>query len=157
MTYHFINLSNGLFAIKEHNLTDYRVLRIQSSQCEQKLFGTIINGLSDEFLFRVAFGHEVIVYDYGANKNVPRAIWQGLEFIKYVLHKRWKNEIYTPIYRDANVMKVYFESEYKKLDRATKHKIDYYKKFFNGTINIKAITKSTDLDGNNEALLECLK
>lgn len=157
MVQNFINLSNGLLAIKEYNLTDYKILRIQSSHCEQKLFEDILVGLSDDFLFRVAMGDEVIVYDYGAKKKTPRAIWQGLEFIKYVLHKRWKDEEYTPIYRDKNVLRIYYEQEMKKLSRGTKNKIDYYKKFFKGVINIKAITKSTKFDGDTNVLLECLK
>lgn len=35
MIYHFINLTNGIEAIEEHHLTDYRFIRIQSTACEQ--------------------------------------------------------------------------------------------------------------------------
>lgn len=50
----FINLSNGLLAIREYGLTDYRFLRIQSSHCEGKHWADILWTLSDDFLMHAA-------------------------------------------------------------------------------------------------------
>lgn len=148
---HFINLSNGIEAIGEYGLSidDIRFIRIQSTACEQKRWKEIINDLSPDFLISVSIGHHVRVYDYGAKKDIPRAIWQGIEWVKYVLFKRWAGEKYQPIGR-AKSMAGYFEEQYFKLDRRTKKKLDYYGKFFQGKINIGCITSSTSNDGDTE-------
>lgn len=87
-TKHFINLTNGIQAIEDYKLSDYSFIRIQSTACEQKRFEEIVVTLSDDFLMSCAMGRNCIVYDYGANKTIPRAIWQGLEWVKFVLYKR---------------------------------------------------------------------
>ena len=76
---HFINLSNGIKAITDYNLSDYRFIRLQSTTCEQKRWEEILLTISDDFLISLALGYHCIVYDYGANKNVPRDVWQGLK------------------------------------------------------------------------------
>ena len=39
----------------------------------------------------LAVGNTCIVYDYSQNKEMPRALYQGLEYIKFILYKRWFN------------------------------------------------------------------
>ena len=148
---HFINLSNGLEAIEEYNLNikNIRFLRIQSTVCEQKRWASIINDLPPDFLLSVALGHNVKVYDYGAKKDIPRAIWQGIEWVKYVLYRRWVDIKYCPTGR-ARSMAGYFEEQYCKLSRNIKKMLDYYGKFFIGEISINCITSSTTNDGDIE-------
>lgn len=128
-TKRYVNLTNSIEAISQLNLSDYSFIRIQSTICEQKLWDRLIQDLDYDFLMNVALGNKCVVYDYGANKPIPRAIYQGLEFIKYVLHKRWLNQEYQTnvnksnnkdIRRDCNS---YFESCYKNLNDRTKKKV----------------------------------
>lgn len=144
VTKHYINLTQGLRAITEYNLTDYRYIRIQSTWAEQKRWDDILMTLSDDFLMNVALGHECIVYDYGAHKKIPRAIWQGLEWIKFVLYKVWYNVDYQVQGRLDKSAQQYFEEQFRLsyLDRA-KSRIRYYKKYAQGRINIRSITDST--------------
>lgn len=154
-TRHFINLTNGLQAIPEHGLTDYRFIRLQSTACEQKLWADILMQLSDDFLMAAALGHECVVYDYGARKEVPRAVWQGLEWVKFVLHRRWKGQMYIPCGRAA-LMRDYFYSEYVGLPDRVKARLDYFGKFskMGDPIRIRAVTAATAHDGDWEYYLE---
>lgn len=83
-TKRYVNLTNGIEAISQLNLSDYSFIRIQSTICEQKLWDRLIQDLDYDFLMNVALGNKCVVYDYGANKPIPRAIYQGLEFINRV-------------------------------------------------------------------------
>lgn len=47
--------------------------------------------LDSNFLMNLAVGNTCIVYDYSQNKEMPRALYQGLEYIKFILYKRWFN------------------------------------------------------------------
>lgn len=109
-------------------------------------------------MMNAALDNEIIVYDFGANKPIPKAVYIGLEFIKYVLHKRWLNqENHTrvdrtnndPIRKDCNL---YFESCYKNLDKRTKAKLDYFKLYVVGEIHIRAITASTEHDNDKDSI-----
>lgn len=145
MTYiNYINLTNGIQAIKDYGLKEYRFIRIQSTHCEQKRWEDILNNLSDDFLMNVALGNKCIIYDYGAKKDTPRAIWQGLEFIKFILNKLWYNIDYTLVGR-SKTSKNYFNSI--KINEKIIIKLCYYKKFLNGKIDIQSITSGTDKDG----------
>lgn len=96
MRINYINLTNGIEVLPV--LTDeFRFIRIQSTACEQKLWDRIIQDLDYDFLLNAAMDNECVIYDYGAKKPIPRAIYQGVEFIKYVLHKHWLNKDRNPI------------------------------------------------------------
>lgn len=155
-TVNFINLTNGIEAIQEYNLKNWRAIRIQSCACEQKLWEDILNSLSDDFLLNVALGNKVIVYDYGANKEISRAVWQGLEWIKFVLYQGWIGEVYYPQGR-AEPMKDYFQQVYYGLGKRVRKRLGYFKKFFNGKIDIQSVTSSTIKDGNYELYVDMLK
>ena len=102
IVHNYINLTNGVEAIPKLQ-GDYRFIRIQSTVCEQKLWDRLIQDLDYDFLMNLALGHKCIVYDFGARKPIPRAVYQGLEFIKYVLHRRWLNKEYiTNVNRSKN-------------------------------------------------------
>jgi len=155
-TINFINLTNGIQAIEDHRLTEYRFIRLQSTACEQKRWEEIILTISDDFLMCAALGYDCIVYDYGSNKNIPRAVWQGLEWLKYVLYCRWYSKEYSPKGR-AKSSKTYFAEQYSKLSKKAKARLDYYKKFLAGPLSVSAITSSTDRDGDYEWYAELLK
>lgn len=148
MRVNYINLTNGIESLPVLP-NGFRFIRIQSTICEQKLWDRLIQDLDYDFLLNIAIGNECVIYDYGARKPIPRAIYQGVEFIKYVLYKRWLNEEYLTrcnrnngehIRKDCNS---YFESCYRSLDDRTKKKLDYFKSYVSGVIDIKTVTDAT--------------
>lgn len=158
MRINYINLTNGIESLPMLKFwnEEFRFIRIQSSTCERKLWDKLIQELDYDFLLNVAIGNECVIYDYGARKPIPRAVYQGIEFLKYVLHKRWLNEEYLTdcnrskgeyIRKDCNS---YFESCYKSLEDRTKKKLDYFKPYVVGEINIKTVTDATIHDGDRD-------
>ena len=155
MKINYVNLTNGIEALPMLP-NGYRFIRIQSTICEQKLWDRLIQDLDYDFLMNAALGNECIVYDYGARKPIPRAAYQGIEFVKYTLYKRWLNKEYLTdcnrskgehIRKDCNS---YFESCYKDLDNRTKKKLDYFKPYTKGKINITTVTNMTKHDNDEE-------
>ena len=88
MIKHFINLTNGIEAIPLVK-DNYSFIRIQSTTCEQKRWDFLIQDLDNNLLMNLALGNKCIVYDFGARKKVSRALYQGVELLKFVLNKRW--------------------------------------------------------------------
>lgn len=161
MRINYINLTNGIESLP--TLPDgFRFIRIQSTICERKMWNRLIQELDYDFLLNAAIGNKCVIYDYGARKPVPRAVYQGVEFIKYVLYKRWLNKEYLTdcnrskgehIRQDCNS---YFESCYKNLEDRTKKKLDYFKPYVVGKINIMVATDETVHDGDKEFYREIL-
>ena len=143
VTKHYVNLSQGLRAILQYDLKDYRYIHIQSTWCEQKRWADILMTLSDDFLMNVALGHRCIIYDYGARKKIPRAVWQGLEWVKFVLHRVWHGKTYEVEGRLNKSAQQYFEEQYKLLPEKVKNRIKYFKKYTVGKISIESITEAT--------------
>jgi len=139
----YLNLTNGLEYINE--IENYKFVRIQSSLCESKCWDKIIADLDYNFLFDLAIGNTIYIYDASSKKHETRALYQGIEFIRYVLLRRWFNfksiEIQS-IVNGCNVRE-YFENEYKKLSKESKKKLDYVKKFIKSNeIYIKKSVKN---------------
>lgn len=112
----------------------------------------------------LALGHECVVYDFGARKPIPRAVYQGLEFVKYVLNRRWLGKEYvTNVNRSRNEDRKnncneYFSKCYERLEDRTKKKLDYFLPYINTDgINLKCITACTKHDGDKEFYREILK
>lgn len=149
----YVNLTNGVEALPEL-IGDVRFIRIQSTHCEQKLWSQLILELDYDFLMNVALGHECVIYDYGARKPIPRALYQGIEFIKYVLHKRWLNQTYQPkISRSASKenyhnCEQYFRTCYFNLSDKAKKKLDFFLTYVVGEIHIETISAATQHDGD---------
>lgn len=147
-TKHFVNLTNGIEALPL--LDDYAFIRIQSTACEQKRWDALIQDLDYNFLMSLALGHTCVVYDFGARKNVPRAVYQGLEFVRYVLTRRWFGKHTSPFVKGHNCGS-YFSEVYERLDDATFKKIDYFRKFLmTDEIRLTAETSATEHDGDHE-------
>ena len=163
----YVNLSNGILAIQEYHLENPVFIRIQSTHCEQNLFGKVLDELSDDLLMHLAMGNTVChVYDYGSRNDtgVPRAIWQGLEWVKYALYQAWWEVSYTPTDKRYGglllSMQDYFATVYKELPKSTKKKLKYYRKWLPDSsvpyLSIVTNTKYTPLDGNYETLKQHL-
>lgn len=107
----FINLSNGiecLASMKEFN----GYVRIQSTACEQKRWWFILSELDYSFLIPVACGLPVRVWDASPKKGMSRAIYQGLEWIKYALWRAWYGHEYRATVRGNNVSKFFYDAYY---------------------------------------------
>jgi len=132
----FINLSGGLKAVDDYNLKNFHVIRIQSTWCEQKRWEDILISLSDDFLFNAALGNTCVIYDYGARKPIPRAVWHGVQWIIFTLNKRWHSVVYHPVGRCSSSLN-YFEGIYLTLSKRTKARLDYFGKFVSGPLDIQ--------------------
>ena len=112
----------------------------------------------------LALGHKCIVYDFGARKPVPRAVYQGLEFVKYVLSRRWLDQEYiTNVNRSKNKERKnncndYFDKCYEQLEDRTKKKLDYFLPYvIVKEINLECVTDCTQHDGDKEFYREILR
>lgn len=155
MRVNFINLTNGIEAIP-FLPPDFHYIRIQSTMCEQQLWDQILMGLDNDFLMNVALGNECVVYDFGHKKPISRAVFQGIEFIRYALHRRWlgipcsvsirRNEA-QPCGKDCTE---WFEQCYQRLNRKTRHRLDFFLPYFRGRIHIDSICSATEHDGDKD-------
>jgi len=151
----WVNLTNGLQAIRDYNLTEYSVMRLQSTHCEQKRWGDVLASVPDEFLFRLALGDECRVFDYGARKAVPRAVWQGLEWVRYAVTRRWTGKMLAPGGR-AKMMGPYFAELYAKLTSKEKARLDYFGGMATGAPRISSVATVTTHDGDKSWLRGCI-
>ena len=155
----YLNLTNGIEFL-DNELMQARVydfIRIQSTACEQKRWDFVIQDLDYGFLMDIALGYDVYVVDFGASKDTSRAVYQGVEFIKYVLNRRWLNTTIVSKVR-GNDCSNYFDECYRNLDKRTLKKLDYFKKFLlTESINLYGQSQSTSKDGDYEYYKNILK
>lgn len=154
MKFNYINLTNGIEAIPRIS-EGYKFIRIQSTICEQKNWDRLIQELDYDFLMNLALGNECIVYDFGARKPIPRAVYQGLEFVKYALYRRWLGKEYISNVKRSNNSgrknncNGYFDKCYRSLEDRTKKKLDYFLPYINTEeIRLECITDCTQHDGD---------
>lgn len=157
----YVNLTNGIEALPVLN-GEVHFIRIQSTLCEQKLWSQMMLDLDYDFLMNVALGHECVIYDFGARKPVPRALYQGVEFIKYALYRRWLKQPYMPrISRSVSKVnyqncETYFNECYNSLSDKAKKKLDYFLPYAVGEIHIETMSNSTLHDGDKSYYREIL-
>jgi hypothetical protein len=110
-------------------------------------------------LLRLAMGEECRIYDYGANKPISRACWQGLEWVRYVLCRRWLGKRIQPRGR-SSLMSGYFEEQYKLAlsDRALR-RLDYFANMAKPSRYpfITVVCAQTDKDGDSGYFMNCLQ
>lgn len=149
MTCNFLNLTNGLEWMPDI-VPPHNFIRIQSTACEQKRWWFLIEDLDYHFLIRAAAGDHCVVFDCSQKKSESRAIYQGLEWIRYVLNRFWLGHIIRPSVR-GNYCGDYFESMWtERTIRATK-KLEYAKRFLcTDSIIIEGRCRSTQNDGKDE-------
>ena len=156
---YYLNLTNGIEWVQELNvpIKDIGCIRIQSTKCEQKDWSYIIEDLDYQFLLDLALGEDVIVLDCSPKKDVSRALYQGVEWIKYVLNRRWFDREENCFVK-GNKVNNYFKEEYKLLSRRAKNKLDYVKKFIiTDKIYLQGMCKTTSMDSNYEGYKQILK
>lgn len=153
----FLNLTNGIEAIP-WMAGGFSFIRIQSSQCEAKDWLKVLMGVDNDFLMWVALGYECTVYDFSQRKESPRALFQGLSLVEYVLNRRWYGLEEKVIIKGNMNVTTYFEEVYLNLFRNDqtkekehlKAKLDYFKKYcMSDRVHIKQIGLPTMHDGDN--------
>lgn len=147
----FLNLTNGLLYDGPFD----GFIRIQSCHCESKRWEKVIDGIDNNFLMWIALGYPVTVVDYSAHKVIPRALYQGLEFIWYCCCREW-GITNVPIVNGVNVS-AYFTEEYNKIDDKKRRKFKYFRKFLNNPQKPQIIAGQTDRDGDYEYFQELVK
>lgn len=146
----FINLTNGVEAIKRYNLKEYQFIRIQSSQVERHCWEKILLNMDDNFLMNLALGNICNIFDYSANKEMPRALYQGVAFLEFVLERRWFGRNTPMRIRNLVARDTFYDEVYDRirLNKDVKKKLDYFKKFLNtDKLLIVLHYGNTELDG----------
>lgn len=156
-TVKYYNLSNGILALGSAGL-DAKFIRIQSSLCERKKWSKIIEELDYDFLMNLALGNKCVVYDFGAEKEVSRAIYQGLEFVRFAVNMIWFYSSPNPYVKDHNCVK-YFNEELLVLSERSRSKLKYFRKFlgtFIGPVNLEGVSNFTDMDNKYSDMSDIL-
>ena len=149
----YANLTNGIEAIDGN---DWRFIRIQSTACEQKRWAFILEDLDNDLLMNLALGNHCEVYDFG-HEGEPRALWQGLVWIRYALTRAWCDREEAAYVRGCNVTR-YFAEQYDGLPDRTLSKLRYFKKFARGgDILLFGVWGQTKLDGQYPAYADMLQ
>jgi hypothetical protein len=91
---HFVNLTNGLEAVPllTQRGLPFSYMRLESTQLEQKNYDQVLASLDPNLLMHLALGYSCIIWDFGSRnrrRGVPRAIWFGIEFVRFALAREW--------------------------------------------------------------------
>lgn len=170
MDKHFINLTNGLEWMIDGSIppSEANYMHISSTSLENKDYVKLLKDLDHNFLFNLAIGNTVYLYDCGANKEYSKVCYKGVPLLNYLLTRFWLGHHVPSLcyrYNRTGVTKIYDqEEEYKsiydfiferfatKQKKEIKVKLSKYKnKFLNNSlkeINIIPVSKSTNKDGN---------
>lgn len=132
---HFLNLTRGLLLTAEVSTTS--VIRVQSTWCEQGLWHRLLEDIDYCFLYQLSRRRRVVVHDISERVRVPRALWQGCLFLKYVLTRHWTNTRIPCLVRTGMDVEPYFSSQYwsepvQAVLRSSKFR--YFKRMSGGTV-----------------------
>lgn len=150
---HFANLTRGLLC--PHFLGGERMIgatRIQSTHCERKDWPGVLRGLGPTF-WVAAIHYPVIVHDFSEKEREPRALWQGLSWVRYVAHRTfWGRPVdlgirksnnpllWTPRFvavkeysRRGMMVSQYWERQYQKLPNNLVKEVEYFRKYLRVT------------------------
>lgn len=112
----FVNLSRGLLC----GPSDGRIMRLQSTWCEQREWDRILMTTSPELYFRLAQGHKIVVHDLSEKRRETRAQWQGLSWIRAATSLAWYQVTPTEFSRNGMNITDYWVKQFGKLDKTTK-------------------------------------
>lgn len=126
-TTNFINLTRGIYCAHAPDILTGPVnwVRIQSTQCEQKMWPEILRGLGAQFYMATAYG-PVVVHDCSERNRETRAMWQGLSWIRYVLNRVWYNQEVTETSRSGMNTTHYWRRNFENLSKADIRAIRYF-------------------------------
>lgn len=119
----FLNLSNGL----GWNGPYHGLVRIQSTWCEQKRWEAIFNEVDYSLLIPAVAGRPVVVIDGSAHKLVPRALFQGLPWIRYVIDRGVLGVHHVP--KVKGLPALYFVEAFDQLSGRAHARLKFLKRF----------------------------
>lgn len=81
---------------RAHRQTQLRreraAVRPCAAVCEVGDMEKVLTELDANFLMAAALGYSCLVYDFGSRdrkREAPRALWYGLEFVRFALNSLW--------------------------------------------------------------------
>lgn len=127
----FVNLTRGLLC--GCDIQHPHFLRIQSTHCEQKLWGRVLHDAGPDLLMHFAWGEPVTVHDLSEKPRVTRALWQGLPWIRYATERIWNGSALTePMVRGGVSVSGYFDEQFRLLDKSVVKWVGYFGKHWCG-------------------------
>jgi len=163
----FVNLTNGIEAIRKYNLSNYSFVRIQSTTIEQKNWYKFFIDIDHNLLMNLAIGNMCLFYDFGCRRPISKTIYYGLPLLKYCLNKYWFNYEEHKVFIGRNLVNcknfvediynkyfIYHSEKYidAKIQITSKYK--YYRKFTSlnnrNSVYLLGYSDSTNNDSNNE-------
>lgn len=106
-------------------------IRLESSQCEQKLWSDILGSLGADLYYNLAKGERCIVHDLSERSQETRACWQGLSWIRYACARAWFLPEEREYSRNGMDVTRYWYGQYNQLEKRVKRKIEYYRRYVN--------------------------
>lgn len=151
----YLNLTSGLEWAK--TISDYKLVRIQSSNFESNRKWTAIMDLDYQFLIDSAM-EGVVLHDCGSRTDeVSRAQWQGTPWIRWAYAKANKGDLPKVITRGVNVHgefeNFYTFGESDRVRKKAKAKLRYVAKLTGArSIYIENRSILSTMDGQTEDL-----
>ena len=131
----FVNLTNGIEILPSIQAVDWSFTRIQSTACEQKRWDFIVRDLDHDLLMSTALGLQCVIVDFSQKKRIPRAIYQGIPWIRYALRRAWYDSEPQAYVKQMKVTQ-YFAEQWHLLTKEALSKLRYYRKF----VRVKDVT-----------------
>lgn len=133
---HYRNLTRGLLC--DCAIPESRVIRLQSTWCEQKRWNDILTHLGADLYYNLAIGRTCIVHDVSEKDRETRACWQGLAWVRFVTQQLWYGEAEPVFVRRGFNATDYFTEQLRCLDERTVRAVTYFRQFTGqerGTLN----------------------
>lgn len=127
---HFLNLTNGILCAGHAPAP--RMMRLQSTWCEQKRWSDIILGVPDDLLYHLAVGTSLCVHDRSERPRVTRALWQGVPFVVMSCWASWHGRFGVVRSRSGMDVSAYAGLCYRGLSRTAKSRLRYYERHHEG-------------------------
>lgn len=161
----WLNLTNGLEAAKsfDDNGIPYDFCRFRSSSFEQKNWSDAIDSMPDDMLMRLALGQQQVIVDYGANKECPRSMYQGIPIAVRMMSLAWglntdKNMWIFNRHGAAIRVSDDFAKAAMQLDKKQRNRLKYFKRYVDADeIKIAMLCSSTEHDGDYKYYSSCIK
>lgn len=154
----WLNLTNGLEAAPHLDMLNvpYDFCRFRSCSFEQKNWGDAIDSMPDDMLMRLALGQQQVIIDFGANKNCPRALRQGIPIAMRMIANAWDMDVYEHMCifnRSGQPFQCCddFTRMVMRLNKHQKSRLKYFKKYVNCNdkgLYINLLCSATNHDGD---------
>lgn len=151
MTYHYLNLTNGLEYLLDLLTQDVQVsfLRITSTAIEKGDWYGLFMDLDHNLLARLAAGHRCIVYDCGCQRETSKVVAVGVPVIRECLEKYWLGRDISGDRASEVYRKVFHYSGNAEHAARIHRKLGYYRKILCAErVALAGVSSPTANDGN---------